>query len=126
MIRANELQWRFSGSGGPGGQHANTANTRVELRFDIAASASLGPRQRARLVQRFGPLLRVVASDERSQLANRTLARRRMAERIADALTVRPARQATRPTKSSQERRLAEKQRRSSLKRGRSAGDYEW
>ncbi|MDA8287048.1 MAG: alternative ribosome rescue aminoacyl-tRNA hydrolase ArfB [Actinomycetota bacterium] len=124
-IPASELQWRFSGSGGPGGQHANTANTRVELRFDIAASASLGPRQRARLLERFGPLLRVVASDERSQLANRALARSRMAERIADALTVRPARHATRPTKSSQERRLADKQRRSRLKRGRSAGDSE-
>ncbi|MGH9150103.1 MAG: aminoacyl-tRNA hydrolase, partial [Acidimicrobiales bacterium] len=54
-----ELEWRFSASGGPGGQHANTANTRAEVRFDVAASASLGPRQRARLLARLGPVVRV-------------------------------------------------------------------
>ena len=65
-IPLEELEWRFSASGGPGGQHANTANTRAEVRFDVAGSPSLGPRQRARLLARLGPAVRVVASDERA------------------------------------------------------------
>ena len=65
VIPQEELEWSFSSSGGPGGQHANTANTRVDLRFDIANSGLL--RQRARLLERIGPLLRVVVRDERSQ-----------------------------------------------------------
>src|SRR5438132_13306069 len=85
-IPLSELDWRFSASGGPGGQHVNTANTRAEVRFDIASSPSLGPRQRARLLERFGPELRVVASDERSQLRNRELALERPRSRLADAL----------------------------------------
>ena len=59
-IPLDEFDWRFTASGGPGGQHANTANTRAELRFDIEASPSLGPRQRARLLERYGPVLSVV------------------------------------------------------------------
>ena len=62
VIAPDELEWRFTGSGGPGGQHANTSNTRVELVFDIAGSESLGPRQRARLLERLGPRVRVVAN----------------------------------------------------------------
>src|SRR5471032_2794506 len=85
-IPIDELEWRFTGSGGPGGQHANTANTRVELRFDIAGSPSLGPRQRARLIEKLGPTVWVVASDERSQTRNRSLALERLAARLADAL----------------------------------------
>jgi ribosome-associated protein len=73
-IPLDELEWRFSASGGPGGQHANTSNTRAEVRFDVAGSPSLGPRQRARLLERVGPTVRVVASDERSQARNRELA----------------------------------------------------
>ena len=65
-IPVDELSWRFSSSGGPGGQHANTSNTRVELLFDVAGSPSLGPRQRARLLEKLGPVVRVVASDERA------------------------------------------------------------
>src|SRR5712692_4896953 len=87
-IPLDELEWRFSGTGGPGGQHANTANTKVEVRFDVAGSPSLGPRQRARLLERLGPLVRVVASDERSQLRNRELALARLRDRLADALRV--------------------------------------
>src|SRR5919199_2402508 len=74
VIRLDELDWRFSASGGPGGQHVNTANTRAEVRFAVAGSPSLGPRQRARLLERLGPVVRVVASDERSQSRNRQLA----------------------------------------------------
>ena len=73
VIPADELEWRFTTSGGPGGQHANKVNTRVELRFDIRGSPSLGPRQRARLIERLGPELRLVVDDERSQVRNRQL-----------------------------------------------------
>ena len=76
VIPASELSWRFSRSGGPGGQHANTSDTKVEVRFDIAGSPSLGPRQRARLQERLGDEVRVVAADERSQARNRELAAR--------------------------------------------------
>jgi ribosome-associated protein len=119
-IGLDELEWRFTGSGGPGGQHANTANTRVELRFDVAGSPSLGPRQKARIVERLGPVVRVVASDTRSQHRNRELALTRLRERVAGALRTERRRVPTRATKASKERRLQEKRRRSERKRGRS------
>lgn len=118
-IPLGELDWRFSGSGGPGGQHANTANTRVEVRFDITASPSLGPRQRARLLERLGPVVRVVARDERSQLRNRELALERLRERLAAALAIDRPRVATKPSAGSAARRLTEKRRRSERKQAR-------
>lgn len=118
-IPLDELEWRFSASGGPGGQHANTANTRVELRFDVANSTSLGPRQRARLLSRLGPLVRVVASDERSQARNRELALRRLSARLAEALRVEATRHPTRPSLGSREARLRAKHRRAEVKRDR-------
>ncbi len=114
-IRLDELEWRFSGSGGPGGQHANTSNTRAEVRFDVAASPSLGPRQRARLLERLGPVVRVVASDERSQTRNRDLALGRLKDRLGAALVVEKPRRATRPTAGSTKRRLEDKRRRADL-----------
>jgi ribosome-associated protein len=120
QIPLDELEWRFSGSGGPGGQHANTANTRAEVRFDVVASPSLGPRQRARLLARLGPLVRVVASDERSQARNRELALERLAARLAEALHVERPRVATRPSRGAREKRLRSKQHRSDVKRQRS------
>lgn len=120
-VPLNEFEWRFSASGGPGGQHANTSNTRVELRFDVAGSPSLGPRQRERLLARFGPLVRVVASDERSQARNRELALARMAERLAAGLKVRPVRHPTRPSHAAVERGKGEKRRQSERKRDRAA-----
>lgn len=119
LVPPGELEWRFSGSGGPGGQHANTANTRVELRFDVASSPSLGPRQRERLLERLGPVVRVVASDERSQLRNRELALQRLEARLAEALAVTRARRATRPTLGSKERRLESKRLQAARKRER-------
>ncbi|MDQ3569462.1 MAG: aminoacyl-tRNA hydrolase [Actinomycetota bacterium] len=116
-IPLTELEWRFSGAGGPGGQHANTANTRVEVRLDVAHSPSLSPRQRARLLERVGPVVRVVASDERSQARNRQLALDRLRTRLAEALQVRRPRRATSPTTGSQERRLEAKRRRGQTKR---------
>lgn len=118
-IPVAELRWRFSRSGGPGGQHANTADTRVEVVFDVSGSRTLGPRQRERLLTKLGPEVRVVASDERSQARNRELAMRRLAERIAGALRVETPRRPTRPTKASKERRLQDKKRQSDRKRSR-------
>ena len=120
-IPIDELEWRFTGSGGPGGQHANTSNTRVELRFDVAGSPSLGPRQRARLLERLGPTVRVVASDERSQSRNRALALERFRQRLADALHIEAPRHATRPTRAAKQRRLDEKRQRGNVKRARQA-----
>ncbi len=115
----SELHLRFSPSGGPGGQHANKVNTRVELRFDISGSPSLGPRQRARLLERLGPELRLVVDDERSQIRNRQLAMERFRERMAAAMHVEKARRPTRPSRGATERRLAAKRRQSERKRDR-------
>ena len=120
-IALDELEWRFTGSGGPGGQHANTSNTRVELRFDIAGSPSLGPRQRTRLLEQIGPVLRVVSSSERSQSRNRAEALERLRTRLADALHVDAPRHATRPTRAAKQRRLDSKRRRSDVKQSRRA-----
>jgi ribosome-associated protein len=116
-IPISELQWRFSASGGPGGQHANRANTRVELIFDAEGSPSLGPRQRARILERLGPTVRVVASDERSQARNRAAALERLRNRLADALRVQRSRRPTAPTSASRRRRLEEKRRHAEVKR---------
>jgi ribosome-associated protein len=120
-----ELTWRFSRSGGPGGQHANTSDTRAEVRFDVASSPSLGPRQRARLLERLGPEVRVVASDERSQARNRALALERLADRLAGALRIEAPRRPTRPTKGSVERRLEGKRRQADRKAARRRIDPE-
>lgn len=117
VIPLSELTWKFTGSGGPGGQHANTSNTRVEVRFDVEQSPSLGPRQRARLLERLGPVVRVVASDERSQARNRALALDRLRSRLADALRVERERRPTAPTTGSRQRRVEAKRRRSDVKR---------
>lgn len=121
VIPEAELLWRFSASGGPGGQHANTANTRVELVFDVSSSGALGPRQRARLLERLGPQARVVVSEERSQARNRDIALGRLAQRLDEALRVERPRLATAPTKASKERRLRAKRMRSERKTDRRA-----
>jgi ribosome-associated protein len=121
-IPLSELQVRFGPSGGPGGQHANKVNTRVELRFDIGRSPSLGPRQRSRLLERLGPELRVVVDDERSQIRNRQLAVERFRLRMAAALHVEKARRPTRPSRGAKERRLAAKRHLSERKRNRRPG----
>ena len=122
-IPAAELRWRFTRSGGPGGQHANTADTRAEVRFDVAGSPSLGPRQRARLLERLGPEARVVVDEERSQARNRSLALERLGARLAAALRVEAPRRPTRPTKASRVRRLDAKRRQSERKRLRRPPD---
>jgi ribosome-associated protein len=119
VIRLDELEWRTTGSGGPGGQHANTSDTRVEVRFPIETSMSLAPRQRALLLERIGPVARATASDSRSQARNRELALERLRSRLELALRVDPPRRATKPTTSAKEARLEAKRRRSSRKQDR-------
>lgn len=116
-IPLSELRWRFSRSGGPGGQHANTADTRVEVVFDVATSPSLGPRQRERLLEKLGPEVRVVVAEERSQVRNRAIALDRLRDRLAAGLKVERPRTATKPTRASKERRLESKRRRAETKR---------
>ena len=118
-IPLDELVIRVSRSSGPGGQHANTSNSRVEVSFDVEASTALGPRQKARLLDKLGPVVRAVASDERSQMRNREIALQRLADRLAAALRVEKPRVATRATKASKQRRLEAKRRTSEVKRGR-------
>ena len=121
-IPDDELDVRTGPSGGPGGQHANRAHTRVDVRFDVEASTALGPRQRARLLERLGPVVRVVADDERSQARNRALAFDRLAAKLADALHVDPPRRPTRPSKGAVERRLDDTRRQSQRKQQRRQG----
>ena len=112
-----EVQLRFSRSSGPGGQHAQKSETRVEAVFDVEASNALTDTQKRRVVARAGPVLRAVAQDERSQLRNRELAIERLVEQLRQALKVERRRVATKPTKASRERRLETKKRRSQTKK---------
>ena len=118
-IPRHELQVSFSASGGPGGQHANKAATRVELRFDVAGSSAFGPVQRQRVLDRLGAEVRVVVDDERSQLRNRVLAEERLVARLQSALHVDRPRRPTKPSRGSQERRNRAKQQRGEIKRQR-------
>jgi ribosome-associated protein len=118
-IPMSELTWRFSSSGGPGGQNVNTSNTRVELRLELEGSRALSEEQRQLLIGRYGPVLRVVVSDERSQLRNRQLALARLAATIREGLAVQVSRRPTRATKASQRRRVEAKRRLSTTKQGR-------
>ena len=112
-----EVQLRFSRSSGPGGQHAQKSETRVEAVFDVEASDALTDTQKRRVVARAGPVLRAVAQDERSQLRNRELAVERLVEQLRRALKVERRRVPTKPTEASRRRRLEDKQRRSRTKR---------
>jgi ribosome-associated protein len=123
VIPAAELSWRFSRSPGPGGQSVNTADSRVELSFDLAATSALPPvlKERAMraLAERLtGGVLTITASEHRSQLRNRQAAASRLAAILTEATAPPPApRRATRPSRGARERRLAEKKQRSEIKR---------
>ena len=119
VLDPNELEWRVSRSGGPGGQHANTSDTRVEVVLDLRRCTSLTARQRSLVTGRLGPVVRAVASDSRSQSRNRELALERLTNRLANALRVETPRRATKPTRSAREDRLRTKRHRSDTKRGR-------
>jgi len=120
-IDASELAWRFDTSGGPGGQHANRSSTRAEVRFDVARSRGLGPRQKERLLERLGPVVIASAGESRSQARNRELALERLRSRLAEGLRVERRRRPTRRSVSADHRRLDAKRRRSALKRERGA-----
>jgi len=125
VIPTHELTWRFSRSSGPGGQGVNTADSRVELSYDVAASSALSPLLRARALERLGArlvdgVLTVTASEHRSQLRNREAALARLAELLRAAVAPPAApRRPTKPTRSAVERRLAAKRRRSDVKKQR-------
>lgn len=118
-IPVSEIELRFSRSSGPGGQHAQKTETRVEAVFDVEASAALTPVQKARVRRRAGTVIRAVAQDERSQSRNRELAIERLVASLRDALRVERRRRPTKPTAASRERRLQQKRRRSELKQQR-------
>ena len=124
-IPGDEIRLKFSPSGGPGGQHANKAATRVDLTWNVASSRALGPRQRQRLRQKLrGRIdsagnLRLSSDAQRSQHRNRDAALRRLEILVRDALRRETTRVATRPTKASQERRIKDKKRRSQIKQMR-------
>nr|WP_259734487.1 alternative ribosome rescue aminoacyl-tRNA hydrolase ArfB [Synechococcus sp. CS-1331] len=122
VIPAAELRWRFSRSSGPGGQNVNTTDSRVELVFDLAASAALPPTIKARALRRLeGRLVEgcvvIAASEHRSQWQNRVAAQRRLVELLQEAIKPPPPpRRATKPTRGSKERRLAAKKLRGAIK----------
>lgn len=118
-IPAHELEWRFGPSGGPGGQHANRAHTRAEVRFDIGSSGAFSDSQRQRVMARLGPVVVVSADDERSQLRNRRLALERLRVKLERALRVETPRRPTRPGRGAVERRLDAKRRQASRKQQR-------
>jgi ribosome-associated protein len=117
VIPLGEIELRFSRSSGPGGQHAQKSETRVEAVFDVEASESLTDVQKRRVINRAGAVLRAIAQDERSQARNRELALERLAAQLREALRIRRKRVPTEPTAAAKERRLEEKRRRSELKR---------
>jgi ribosome-associated protein len=112
-----EVRFRTSRSSGPGGQHAQKSETRVEALFDVEASEALTDAQKRRVVGRRGPVLRAVAQDERSQARNRELAVERLVAQLREALRVERKRVPTQPSAAARERRLEEKRRRSATKR---------
>ena len=126
-IPLSELQYRASRSGGPGGQHVNTSSTRVEVTWDVGASPSLSPEQRARLLQQLAPRLdtagqlRLVSSGTRSQSRNKDDVTNRLRSTVAAALVVRKKRKATKPSPAAKAARLEAKRKRSATKRHRQA-----
>jgi ribosome-associated protein len=117
VLPLREITLRTSRSSGPGGQHAQKTETRVEAVFDVEASQALTEKQKRRVAATAGPLLRAVAQDERSQLRNRELAIERLVETLREALRVQRKRLPTKPSAASVERRREDKRRRAELKR---------
>ena len=116
-VPLSEIELRTSRSSGPGGQHAQKTETRVEAVFDVEASSALTDRQKQRVIAKAGQVLRAVAQDERSQLRNKELAVERLAAVLREALHVERRRVPTRPTAASRERRLEQKKRRAGVKK---------
>jgi ribosome-associated protein len=124
IVPGDELAERFSRSGGPGGQSVNTADSRVELRWDLRASGALSPQQRTTLLDRLagrlvGGAITIAASEHRSQLQNRQAARARLVALLREAFVPATPRRATRPSRAARQRRLDAKRRNSQIKSGR-------
>jgi ribosome-associated protein len=115
-VPLSEIELRTSRSSGPGGQHAQKTESRVEAVFDVEASSALTATQKRRVVAKAGPVLRAVAQDERSQARNRELAVERVVAALREALKVQRRRRPTKPTAAARERRLQEKRRRAETK----------
>jgi ribosome-associated protein len=125
-IPAAELEWSFTATGGPGGQHANRSNTKVELRYDLTSSAAFPEEVRERLVAKLGEAeLMVVVDETRSQWRNRVIARRRLAHQLMESMKVERPRRPTKPTNASKKRRSDAKRRRSETKRLRRRPEVE-
>ena len=122
-VPISEIEIRASRSSGPGGQHANVTESRIEAVFDVRASGVLSEAQKARISAKLGPRVTAVAQDARSQTRNRELALERLSHRLRDALHVPRPRTKTRPTAGSKRRRLEEKKRRGESKRSRRRPD---
>ena len=119
VIPDAELDWKYTTSGGPGGQHANRSSTRVQLTWNIAASTVIDDRLRARLETKLGPVVRADVDDYRSQLRNKELATERLASKVRAALVEPRKRKKTKPSKGSQRRRLENKKKNSQRKKMR-------
>lgn len=118
VVPDTDLTWRFSRSSGPGGQHVNTTDTRVQLSFDLAGSEAFPARLKEWMLARVGDEVVVVASEHSSQLRNRRAAEDRLAARLAEAMRPSPARRVpTTPSRSAKQRRLQEKKQRGETKR---------
>jgi ribosome-associated protein len=117
VLPRSEIELRYSRSSGPGGQHAQKSETRVEATFDVEASSALTDGQKRRVVGKAGPVLRAIAQDERSQLRNRELATERLVGQLREALRVPRPRRPTKPSAAARRRRVETKRRRGETKR---------
>jgi len=124
VIPLDEVEVRASRSGGPGGQHANKTESRIEAVFDVRSSATLSESQKSRIAARLGPRITAVSQDSRGQSRNREMALERLRSRLADALRPVKKRRPTRPGRAARERRLDSKKRQSQRKQQRKRPDY--
>ena len=123
-IDRNELSFRYTKSGGPGGQHSNKVNTRVELTWSIADTVSFSEIEKELLVQRLGPKVRVVVSKYRSQKRNKDLALEKLTSLVERNLRTEPKRVPSKPSASKKRKRVDDKRKRGELKRQRRGDDY--
>lgn len=124
MINQNEISFRYSRSGGPGGQHSNKVNTRVELIWNISESASISEANKKLLLSRLGPRVRIVVSQYRSQRRNKDLALERLMSVVEKNLRTDPKRIASKPSASAKRKRIEQKKKRGELKRQRNSAHY--
>ncbi len=123
-IPDSEMEEDFTTSGGPGGQHANRSNTAVEIRFDLRATSAFPDSVRDRLIKRLGPVVTASSSESRSQWRNRAKARRRLAERLEEAIRQPKRRRPTKPSASARRKRLESKRRHAEKKRLRKNPEF--